>query len=105
VAAEGRHLLTDDDLEGQALVECHRPGRDGGIDALVVGDGDDVEVAARGDVLEDGDHAGRAIGCHAVDVQVGATEAGSTHGAASRSGQIGKKTDHHCSGASAMTRS
>ena len=44
VAAEGRDLLADDDLEPQALVAGHRPRGDGGVDALVVGDRDDVEA-------------------------------------------------------------
>ena len=120
VAAEGRHLLADDDLDAAARGRARSPAGDGGVDPLVVGDGDDVEVACALDVLEDGDDVRRPVGGERVDVQVGATRArgrscapgGSRRGrggrlrrrAASRSGQIGKNTAHHCSGASA-TRS
>ena len=47
VAAERGDLLADDDVEREAAVAGHRPAGHGGIDAFVVGDGDDVEVAAR----------------------------------------------------------
>ena len=72
VAAAGRDLLADDDLEPQAAVAGHRPGGDGRIDPLVVGDRDDVEVGLPLDVVEDGLDAGGPVGGEGVDVQVGA---------------------------------
>jgi hypothetical protein len=107
VPAEGRDLFPDDDLGAQAAVAGHRPGGDGRIDPLVVGDGDDVEVVAGDEPAEDRLDVRRAVGGDRVDVQVRPSRAPVVgHGAvASRSGQIGKKTAHHCSGASAMTRS
>ena len=128
VAAERRDLLADD--------RPRRAGRDRAaiaargerrVDALVVGDRDDVELGRPLDVVEDLDDAGRPVGGEGVDVQVGAPDRRSvigrrspalgrscasadgvalrTSGAASRSGQIGKKTANHCSGAAAMSRS
>ena len=123
MAAEGRDLLADDDLEREAAVLRHRPGGERGIDALVVGDGDDVERPAAGDVVEDLGHGGGAVRGDRVDVQVGAARPDRGRATAaprrvgprstgrpviatsSRSGQIGKKTAHHCSGASSMIRS
>ena len=111
------------DLSAQAAIAGHRPGRDRGVDPLVVRDGDDVEIGPPLDVVEDRLDPGRAVAGQRVDVQVGATEplvdavmprrpggrirvpsAGAPPAvAASRSGQIGKKTAHHWSGASAMS--
>ena len=72
VAAEGRHLLADDDLDAQAAVAGDRPGGHGRIDPLVVGDRDDVEIGLPLDVLEDGLDPGRPVAGEGVDVQVGA---------------------------------
>ena len=134
VAAEGRDLLADDDLGAQAAVAGDRLGGDGRIDPLVVGDGDDVEVGACSTWSRMAVDAGRAIAGEGVDVQVrpaaravapagrrrigeppplprARSRAASAGGAAtsaagaSRSGQIGKKTAHHWSGASAMRSS
>ena len=72
MAAEGGDLLADDDLEREAAVLRHRPGGERGIDALVVGDGDDVERPAAAEVVEDLGHGGGAVRGDRVDVQVGA---------------------------------
>ncbi len=102
--AEGRHLLADDDLDRQPPVAGDAAPRHGGIDPLVIGDGDDVELADLCDALDDRDHVGDPVRGDGVDVQVGAT-APIGHAGLSRSGQIGKNVAHHCSGASAMTSS
>ena len=93
-----------------------------GIDPLVVGDGDDVEVAARGDVLEDLDDVGDAVRGDACGC---AGRRGRSRSAVMRHRLAGsgrrraprrvpsrlevrpdrEETAHHCSGASAMTRS
>ena len=82
------------------------------VDPLVVGDRDDVEEALRRDVVEDLRDRRRAVRREAVDVEVRASLAdrrfvghpapGSVALATTRSGQIGWKAPHHCSGASAM---
>ena len=133
VPAEGRDLLADDDLERQAAVPRDGPAGERGVDPLVVGDGDDVELGVALDVVEDLDDARRAVRGEGVDVEVGAAEpvghpaasrrvaarcpvtSGARAAAArgsrrargppSRSGQIGWKTASHCSGAAAMCRS
>ena len=74
MAAERRHLLADDDLGAQAAVAGDRPGRDGRVDPLVVGDRDDVEVGQALDVVEDRLDAGRAVAGERVDVEVRAAE-------------------------------
>ena len=56
------------------------------------------------DVVEDGHDPGRPVGGEGVDVEVGPAEAIGHRARAAplgRSGQIGKKTAHHCSGARA----
>ena len=114
VSAEGRHLLADDDLDGQAPVARDGAPGERGVDPLVVGDGDDIEIIAGRDVLDDRDHVGDTVRRDGVDMEVGAT--GTVRHCSrpchppprprsARSGQIGKNTAHHCSGASAMTRS
>ena len=87
------------------------------VDPLVVGDGDDVEVGPALDVVEDGLDARGAVAGEGVDVQVGAAARlghaaafvvrwlAGRRASASRSGQIGKKIAHHCSGASAIRSS
>ena len=71
VAAEGRHLLADDHLERQAEILGDRPAGDGGIDALVVRDRDDVQAELHG-TLEHRRHGGGPVRGDRVDVQVGA---------------------------------
>src|SRR4029079_13705402 len=73
VAAERRPLPADDDLERQTPVARDRPAGQSGIDALMVGDGDDVEVTVRGDVLDDRHDVGDPVRGDRMDVQVGAT--------------------------------
>ena len=84
-------------------------GRVGGVDTLVVGNRDHVEVEAVLSVVEDLGHARHAIGGKAVDVQVGPTTGDGglvgARGCHRMSGQIWKKIVHHCSGASAIARS
>jgi hypothetical protein len=107
VAAEGRHLLADDHFEREAAVARHRSPGDCGIDALVIGDGNHVELARARDVIEDLDDAGGPVGGEGVDMQVGAPQPVG-HAAArprSRSGHSGWKIASHCSGAAATTRS
>jgi hypothetical protein len=132
--AERGHLLAHDDLEAEAAIPRDRLGRERGVDPLMVGDGDDVELGLLFDVVEDVLDARGAVARERVDVQVGAaaaverrahaaapvessepfagagistSRAGGASGAASpsRSGQSGKKTAHHWSGASAMRSS
>ena len=88
----------------QPAVARHRPAGERGVDPLVVGDADDVELGAPLDVVEDLDDAGRPIRGERVDVQVRATES-LGHAAASRSGHNGWNTASHCSGAAATNRS
>ena len=77
VAAERRDLLADDDLGPQPAVAGDRPAGDGGVDPLVVGDRDDVEVGLALDVVEDLLDAGRPVGGERVDVEVGPARAAS----------------------------
>ena len=105
MAAAGRDLLADDHFERQAAADGDRPGRQGGVDPLVIGDGDDVELRVdRGP--EDFLDAGGPVRREGMDVEVRPTEP-VRHGRPSgaRSGQIGKKTAHHWSGAAAIARS
>ena len=74
VTAERRDLLADHDLERQAAIERHRATGERGIDALVVGDRDHVQLGVALDVVEDLDDAGGAVGRERVDVQVRAPE-------------------------------
>ena len=114
VAAAGRDLLADDDLEAVPAAGRHVPCRQGGVDALVIGDGDDVQVGLLLHVPKDGVDAGHAIRGGAVDVQVGTAEADRTRRgggwqgrrciAHRMSSQIGNMIVHHCSGAGATMR-
>ena len=53
----------------------HRPGRDRGIDPLVVGDRDHVEPGRALDVLEDLEDARGPVGGQGMDVEVRMTQA------------------------------
>ena len=72
VAAAGRHLLADDDLDGQSPGAGHRPRGVGGIHPLVVGDRDDVELGVLDDPVEDLLDAADTVRGQGVDVEVGA---------------------------------
>ncbi len=75
VAAEGRHLFADDDLDTHSALTGDRPRRKGGVDALVVRDGDDIEIRRPLRVLEDLDDPGRPVGRQGVDVEIGSAQA------------------------------
>ena len=121
MAAEGRDLLADDDLEAQAAV-----GRAIARAAMAasIRSWSAMAMTSRSrfalDVVEDLEDAGRPVRGEGVDVEVGPSEAlghraarrrraracpDPSRAAGSRSGQIGEKTDHHCSGASAIDSS
>ena len=78
----------------------HRASRMGRVDPLVVGDRDDVEPGTVLRVIEDLRDARDAVRGESVDVQIGAAHQESPW----MSSQIGKKSVHHCSGASADRR-
>src|SRR5450759_3032050 len=122
MATAGRDLLADDHLEAEPAFPRDGPRCERSVDPLVVRDRDDVELGGRLDPLQDLQDPGRPVGGERVDVEVRATRPDgrirvirtirmlhgmAAHAAASpsRSGQIGKKTAHHCSGASATSRS
>ena len=91
--------------------------RHGRVDALVVGDGDHVQVARRDGLLEDLLHARDAVRGQRVDVQVRAPDgldgprrsrgppAGRSRGLLLLSSQMGNDSVHHCSGAMDTIRS
>ena len=70
--AARRHLLADHDLDGQVARPGDGPRRVGGVDALVVGDGDHVELRALHHEGQDLLDAAHAVGGERVDVEVGA---------------------------------
>ena len=112
VPAAGRHLLGHDDLDAAAALPSEALAFDRGLDPLVVGDGDQIQIRLVLGIVEDlGGRSGPVRGDR-VDVHVGFTEAlaprrsfwralgrsvGRLHaaspvsvfGARSRSGQIG----------------
>ncbi len=71
VAAARRDLLADHQVVREVARRVQLGGAQGAVDPLVVGDGDDVEVGVRFDVVEDLAHRGRAVGVERVDVHVG----------------------------------
>ena len=89
----------DDHLHAAAALTGQAPALDRGLDALVVGDGDDVQVRVALHVLEDLHRGGGSVGRDGVDVDVGLAQLrrGAVGHAASppfidefsRSGQIG----------------
>ena len=108
MAAARRDLLADDHFEPHPARLGHRPGRQCSVDAFVVGDGDHVEPGAVLGMVEDLRDARHPVRGERVDVQIGATHqlfASTGPGCAGMSSQIWKNSVHHCSGASAMTRS
>ena len=58
----------------EPAVERHRAGRQGGVDPLVVGDGDDVEHGLALDAVEDLGHRRRPVRGERVDVEIGPAE-------------------------------
>ena len=128
VAPSSGDLLADDDLDAQAPIEGHDLGGQRGVDPLMIGDGDDVEVRGELDTLKDLHDPGGTVRGERVDMQVrpamqhrwvvsvarvvpgtrfvpGARRPHPAAPPVSRSGQIGKKTAHHCAGARAISRS
>ena len=98
MAAEGRDLLADDHLRPVAEVAGHRPGGDRGVDPLVVGDRDDVEVGRALDEVEDRGDPVDAVRREAVDVEIGSAEA-LGHAAGFSDGDPGSAGDPGAAGA------
>ena len=103
VAAAGADLLAHDDLEGQAASRRDGPGRQGRVDALVVGDGDGVEAACHGrsriDSTSETPSEASVWMCRSM------RRRRSSLTRPPRSSQMGNNSVVHCSGARAMMRS
>src|SRR3954452_10924140 len=100
--AARRDLLPDDDLDAHPARLGHRARGVSSVNPLVVRDGDHVEAGSVLRVVEDRGYARDSVGREAVDVEVCASHQLLPP---AMSSQMGKKSVHHCSGASAMTLS
>ncbi len=71
MALGSRHFDAGDDVERVALALVAGP--QAGVEYVVVGDGDHVQRAAAGDVVQHGARGRGAVAGAGVDVQVGAS--------------------------------